>query len=145
VRLQTEAEWEHAARLHGGVAGMPLLHPGAVPEEDVRPLLALDQQQLRTVSALPHGAGRHRRIQRQVHGQSIRAARLVMCEAGGSCPGQLPQFLPGRGALAFQCDTAGALIRFARRAIRTNMPKPSIMPRDTSGTGLILASMPPTK
>ena len=111
ARLPTEAEWELAAQ--GVAVEVGQLHPAAgAPGHglaaNVRPLLAVDQQQLRAVSRLPHGARGARRIQRQVHAEPVCAARLVVRHAGRPCARQLPQFLPGRRALAIFRHPPGA-------------------------------------
>ena len=43
--------------------------------------------------------GRRRRVQRQVHGQPVRAAGRLMRDAGRSRPGHLPELLPPVGPL----------------------------------------------
>jgi hypothetical protein len=135
ARLPTEAEWELAAgregRDAGDAAGLP--HPGeAVSAEEGKlqqlfgPLLAVDQQQLRAVPRLQTGGRRDRRIQRQVHGQPVCAARFIVRDAGRPCARQLPQLLPGIGALAVHGDPprAPGLIR-QRPVWQAPLPLPS--------------------
>ena len=75
----------------------------------VRRKLAMDIEQLCTLSGIPAGRRRHQRIQRQVHGQPVRAARVVLCHAIRPCAHQLSQLLPGRCPLAVFGDTPGAI------------------------------------
>ena len=123
VRLPRESEWESAARRQPD--GSPGVHANMLESGhlDTRPAPArpgwsgpaqlygdawVDQQRLRGLSRLPPGQRRGGRIQRQIHVQSIRAARRLLRHAARPHPGQLPQFLPARGALAVFRNTAGA-------------------------------------
>ena len=87
ARLPTEAEWEAAAR-----------RPS--PARTHAACLAMDCQPLHPVSWLSSGPGRHRRIQRQVHGQPDGPARRLQRHAARPRPPDLPEFLPSRPALA---------------------------------------------
>ena len=99
--LPSEAEWEVAAKSRGA-------------RRCVRRGVAMDPQRLFALSRLSARAGRARRIQRQVHGRSNGAARLVARDARWSFPQKLSQFFLSVGALAIQ--------RLASGGIRTLSP-----------------------
>ena len=77
------------------------------PRADVRRHVGVDEQRLRTVSGVPHLGGPGGRIQRQVHGQPVRAARRLVRHAALAHPGELPQLLPCGRPLAVQRRAAG--------------------------------------
>src|ERR1043166_5671562 len=60
----------------------------------------MDPQFVRSLSPLPAGQRRPRRIQWQVHVQSIRAARRLLCHLANAHPSHLPEFLRARQTLA---------------------------------------------
>src|SRR5258707_3915446 len=74
--------------------------PCRTTKRRVRDRLAMDPQRLRPLSRLPRHRGRARRIQRQVHGQSAGAARLLACNAGRPQPYHLSQLLLSAPSLA---------------------------------------------
>ncbi len=80
--------------------------PGASGAGRVGPLaddgrgLAVDAQRLRPIPRLSRLGRRGGRIQRQVHGQPVRAARRLLRHATQPHSQQLTQLLPGRRALA---------------------------------------------
>src|SRR5687767_8811011 len=72
----------------------------------------MDPESLRGVSRLPPPAGGARRVQRQVHVQSARAARRVLCDAAAAPAGQLSQLLPpGRALAVLRHPTGHRLMR----------------------------------
>ena len=88
ARLPTEAEWEHAAaaartaRAASWKASVTTRHRSTAMSRscsNVRRSLAMDGQPLRRLSRLCAAPGHAGRIQRQVHVQSICAARRIVC------------------------------------------------------------------
>ncbi len=71
----------------------------------------MDPQFVFTLSGLPRYRRRARRIQRQVHGEPVRAARLVAGDAGQPHTCDLSQFLLSVSSLAIH----GAAPRRLRR------------------------------
>ena len=101
ARLPSEAEWETAARATGAaeaganLLAAGLLHPApgtasARARPDVRRRVGMDCLGLRPLSRLPPGRRRHRRVQRQVHGQPAGAQGRLLCHAPRPCPVELP-------------------------------------------------------
>ena len=75
----------------------------------------MDAESVHALSRICAAGRCARRIQRQIHVQSICAARRIVRYAGQSHQGNLSQFLSARGALAIQRYSPGE--RFRRRTI----------------------------
>src|SRR5437764_14433668 len=96
-------------------------------------MLAVDLQQLRALSRFRTGWRRAGRIQRQVPGQPVRPARLILRHAARPRARELPQLFPGRGALAAQRDEAGPMaevsalrLRILDRRANARIPAPPL-------------------
>ena len=115
ARLPTEAEWEAAspadsvARAAATSSTSSVLHPRPVAAEHVavRRRVAVDVELLQPLSGVPPRARRRRRVQRQVHGQPVRAARRQLRHPVGPRPGHLPQLLPAVGPLGLHRPAPG--------------------------------------
>src|SRR5262249_19514204 len=83
----------------------------------LRRCVAMDAQRLRALSGLSSTVRRNRRIQRQIHGQSNGAARLVAGDAAPSFACDLWQFLFFRAQVAIP------------RIEASGTPKLSVSPR----------------
>ena len=106
-RLPTEFEWEVAAGtvpLKGRTLGAGHLRPcgprPAAASADLRRCVGMDGKRLSPLSRLQGRAGRGRRVQRQIHVQSVRASRRLLRHARRTYPQDLPQFLLSPSALA---------------------------------------------
>ena len=115
MRLPTEAEWETIALAHAegdNVLG-ELLHHAPHP----RPALSSNgifgdvwEWTSSAYTAVPRLPGRprgRRRVQRQVHGQPVRAPGWVLCHARRPRPRHLSQLLPARRSWAFSRTSTG--------------------------------------
>ncbi len=106
ARLPTESEWETVAApaAGGAVEGrfLDTSHPAPAPDGGdrvvLRRRLAVDLERLQPLSRLPAGRRRGGRVQRQVHGQPVRAARWFLRHAARPRPRHLPQLLPALGS-----------------------------------------------
>src|SRR6476661_3958517 len=67
----------------------------------------MDVERVRAVSGIPAAVGLARGVQRQVHVQSARAARRVVCDTGVAPAPELPEFLLSGFALAVLRDSSG--------------------------------------
>ena len=85
------------------------LHPLA-PREDAAPgqlaqlfgdVWEWTRSELRALPGLSRRAGRDRRVQRQVHGEPVRAARRLVRHAARAHPRHLPQLLPAEARWQF--------------------------------------------
>jgi ergothioneine biosynthesis protein EgtB len=73
----------------------------------LRRRVGMDRLGLRALPGLSRLGRRRRRIQRQVHGQPVRAARRLVRHTARAHPRQLPQLFPYRRALAVQRRALG--------------------------------------
>jgi ergothioneine biosynthesis protein EgtB len=118
ARLPTEAEWEAAAgsvAMAGHFLESGHFHPAAAashrpgaPLSALRRCLAVDREQLFSLSRLPRAGWSSGRVQRQVHVQPTGPARRLVCYAAQSRPPKLPQLLPAGRPLAVQRHPFGA-------------------------------------
>ena len=108
-RLPTEFEWEVAAgglpldgRMLGAQRAAAARRRGERqrPQANVRRCLGMDGKRLSALSRLQGRPRRRRRVQRQVHVQSVRAPRRLLRHAGRPHPQDLPQLLLSPSALA---------------------------------------------
>ncbi len=117
ARLPTESEWEVAVERTVDAGGGPgnlldtsALHPRPVTGCRVgtrRRRLAVDGLGLRSLSGIPSGGRYRRRVQRQVHGQPVRAARWLVPDPARPRPDHLPELLPPVGPLGRDGATSG--------------------------------------
>ena len=118
MRLPTEAEWETIAATHGEgdnflgddflSLGAPHPRPAVVDQRHLRRHLGVDVDRLLPLSGIPRRSGRRRRVQRQVHGEPVRAPGRVLRDPGRARPGDLPQLLPSGRPLVVRRRAPGA-------------------------------------
>ena len=115
-RLPTEAEWEVAAAGQSRRGPLPRSDQApsharsAVPRRaraPVRQRVAVDVLGLQPLSRVRARSRGRRRVQRQVHGQPVRAAGRVVRHAAGPHPGHLPELLPAFRPLGLLRPAAG--------------------------------------
>ncbi len=106
ARLPSEQEWELAASApvpgaHLDLSVLRARSGGGVSRSAsvVRGAVAVDRVRVPPVPRVPPGAGRHRRVQRQVHGEPAGAARQLTRDTRRPRPGHVPELLPAGGAL----------------------------------------------
>src|ERR1700676_5528962 len=74
--------------------------PRRPPQRRLGDRVAMDPERLRPLSRLSGGRGRARRVQRQIHCQSVGAARLFACTSRRTYPYLLSQILLSASSLA---------------------------------------------
>ena len=107
----------------------------------LRRRLGVDQQRLRGLSRLPPGQRRGGRIQRQIHVQSIRAARRLLRHAARPHPASYRNFFPPEALAVFR-NTAGAG-RLRPALVRNAQPhRPGCGPGDGIRSACVPISFP---
>ena len=111
MRLPTESEWETIALAHGEgdnfLSRRPAHRRRAAPtaghlvQRALRRHLGVDVERLFALPGIPRRSGSGRRVQRQVHGEPIRAAWRVLRHSGRACAPDLPELLPPGARWAF--------------------------------------------
>ena len=117
MRLPTESEWETIAASHGEgdnflrddflSVGAP--HPQAAVSTQchVRRHVGVDLERLCALPRVPGRPRRGGRVQRQVHGEPVRAPRRMLRHAGRTRPRHVPQLLPTRCPVVLRRGSAG--------------------------------------
>ena len=130
-----KSEWETIAASHGegdnflattcSTRGAPHPRPAVVLERPLRRHLGVDVERLRPVSGLPGRARCRRRVQRQVHGEPVRAAWRLLRHSDRPCPDHLPQLLPARRPLGLRRPPTGPgpLSAWRTRSTSTSPPR----------------------
>ena len=129
-RLPREFEWEIAAasdpldgRKFGAGHLRPMPCPGRTrPPADVRRCMGMDGERLSAVSGLQGRARRGRRVQRQVHVQSVRAPRRLVRDARGPYAADLSQFILSPSAMAVHGPEVGAAERVMESEVSLYLP-----------------------
>ena len=114
-RLPTEAEWEVAAGRRRRWPATSSTRPSSIPSRPpARPRRRLfgDVWQWTSSAYSPYpgfepAPGRGRRVQRQVHGEPVRAPRWLLRHPARPCAGHLPELLPAVGPLGVLRSATG--------------------------------------